>query len=504
MDEWRREFLAQGLAFGAVAGAPGGSATASSKPAMADVRAWGARGDGRSDDTHAIQAALDSLPDGGLCYLPRGDYLVTRGVRPHSATTLCGAGYASRILCAPEGWALETRTNFGLINIDGQNNVRITAVRLYGTKTTAHEKTPKLVYFEDAQGVMVDHCWLEHTAFEGIWNGGSQDRNQGVLIEANLFEDVGFPAGKYVGLPAIQLNCIDCAVTGNRLINVGTGIGASGARIAVTGNVIRSFTVVGIGTGGASESGAMSITGNLIEFESDDHVVRVGILTAGGEGPARPVNVCGNSVRVKGGSASFARCYRHASGKFSSYVGNIAEIESSGIGFEFFGSKAGEDVVAQGNVVYLRDEAKASYGFVGTVNGTGDRLSVRSSGNNVLGFSAARGSFAFDYRTPAHGGTLDLVSNGDFAHEGLARVGATMLPERDRNPMFASSAGAIGAKANAAQGGTVPSMRYADLGPAEDGSLAYVIDGVPLSRPLKAGGGGCLAIRQGGAWVAVS
>ncbi|MFW6597418.1 glycosyl hydrolase family 28-related protein [Propionibacteriaceae bacterium Y2011] len=44
-----------------------------------DVRQWGATGDGTTDDTAALQRALDSLNDGEGLYFPSGIYLVTTG-----------------------------------------------------------------------------------------------------------------------------------------------------------------------------------------------------------------------------------------------------------------------------------------------------------------------------------------------------------------------------------------------------------------------------------------
>jgi hypothetical protein len=60
----------------AVAGTPSGGLT------WANVKAFGARGDGKADDARAIQRAIDSLkgtagrPQGGTVYFPRGSYRV--------------------------------------------------------------------------------------------------------------------------------------------------------------------------------------------------------------------------------------------------------------------------------------------------------------------------------------------------------------------------------------------------------------------------------------------
>lgn len=56
-----------------------------------DVRRFGAQGDGRTDDTISIQAAIDSLPaSGGCVYIPPGTYLVdaVRSIRLGNNVTL--------------------------------------------------------------------------------------------------------------------------------------------------------------------------------------------------------------------------------------------------------------------------------------------------------------------------------------------------------------------------------------------------------------------------------
>jgi polygalacturonase len=53
--------------------------------------AYGATGDGETDDTAALQAALDACPPGGIVYLPQGVYRTSAPLTPHPGRTMRGA-----------------------------------------------------------------------------------------------------------------------------------------------------------------------------------------------------------------------------------------------------------------------------------------------------------------------------------------------------------------------------------------------------------------------------
>lgn len=69
-----------------------------------DVRDFGAKGDGRTDDTEAIQKALDAMEYGSTLFFPPGAYVITRTLILHSSGqriiggALIGCGKSTRIV----------------------------------------------------------------------------------------------------------------------------------------------------------------------------------------------------------------------------------------------------------------------------------------------------------------------------------------------------------------------------------------------------------------------
>ncbi len=75
-----------------------------------NVKAFGATGDGSTDDAPAIQAALSSLTTGGVAYFPPGTYKPASTLIPTANTTCLGAGSATTIALA------SGKVGFGLIH----------------------------------------------------------------------------------------------------------------------------------------------------------------------------------------------------------------------------------------------------------------------------------------------------------------------------------------------------------------------------------------------------
>src|SRR5262245_45624556 len=78
------------------------------KSAMSTVRDFGARGDGKTDDTAALSHAIQK-GDGHLIF-PRGDYLISHPLhiplQLHGRISIIGDGGTARLLMAGPGPAL--------------------------------------------------------------------------------------------------------------------------------------------------------------------------------------------------------------------------------------------------------------------------------------------------------------------------------------------------------------------------------------------------------------
>lgn len=104
--DWiRRSAIATGAAslFAAPKPSVAGSVSDKDDPAIFNVVAFGAKGDGVADDTDAIQRAIDAagnyargkVSKGGVVYLPAGVYLVSRTLLVNQAVKIYGNGQAT-------------------------------------------------------------------------------------------------------------------------------------------------------------------------------------------------------------------------------------------------------------------------------------------------------------------------------------------------------------------------------------------------------------------------
>lgn len=266
-----------------------------------DVHSAGAKGDGRTDDTAAIQRAISSLPSsGGSVLVPAGAYLINavQSVRLRTGLTLRLAPDAA-LVAAPTGSG-----NYAILSGRGVEHVRIEGGQLRGER---HSHLPpmsgewgmgvNLLGCNDVEidGVTIIECWgdgvyLGHSIPAGSPGGECRDiavrrcrvqgnRRQGmsvagcigIVVDGCQFLDTGGTPpsagidlepnkGKQVDRVAIR----DSTFTGN----AGWGLLAGGAGVEHVSIVGNRFASNGLGAVRLSRTNDSQVRLNTIDVAS--------------------------------------------------------------------------------------------------------------------------------------------------------------------------------------------------------------------------------------------
>ena len=260
-------------------------------------------------------------------------------------------------------------------------------------------------------------------------------------ITNNRFENVGWPADNFVGLPAIQTNGHDGVIANNILNNVGTGIGASGAFTVVANNFIKGIRVDGIGTGDNGEaavgSGITTIIGNVIEYDADPSLASsfFGIRLNGSSGINRQINCTGNTIKIVG-MAGAVQGIGIAISTAENIIlsNNTIEIDYQGRGIFIDNPAVNRTVLISNNAIKFNSEIVTSYGVLTTCDAS-STLNINSSNNFVSGLTVAGNSYAYDYPQQ---GTMNVTIQGDLMTGGYFRAGNVNVADGsfNNNPIY--------------------------------------------------------------------
>lgn len=135
---------------------------------------YGATGDGTTDDTSAIQAAIDALPaDGGVVFFPVGTYVTGKLTLDHR-TTLLGAQKGDPLYAANEGTVLKlaANTNDSLIYANAKRGIEIRNLAFNGNKANQSSAAP-LIHLEASSSYIYDNVKVRDSKGDGIKNGSS-------------------------------------------------------------------------------------------------------------------------------------------------------------------------------------------------------------------------------------------------------------------------------------------------------------------------------------------
>lgn len=189
----RRGWLRGLLASVAVSVPHGGAAGARGSPAragpagVADVRDFGAVGDGVSDDTAAIQAAIDA---GACVRIPAGTYRVGRlSLRSH--VSIVGDGAASVLQGSPGTTMLHALSASPAVPIE---NVELRGLRLSGAVTRAgFSEHVHLLAVAGVRNLLVERVQFVGFQGDGLYLGANLDNsrhNAAVRVLDCLFDGV--------------------------------------------------------------------------------------------------------------------------------------------------------------------------------------------------------------------------------------------------------------------------------------------------------------------------
>ena len=138
-----------------------------------NVRAFGATGNGTTDDTTAINGALTAAASGGTVYFPPGTYLISTALAPSSGTRLTGAGALCTTIVSTSSsiFTLQPGTHLDRIEID-HLSLTVTGSDLFSGANIARST--------------VHDCILtQNSAGNSIWNAVSASLMEECVFERN-------------------------------------------------------------------------------------------------------------------------------------------------------------------------------------------------------------------------------------------------------------------------------------------------------------------------------
>ena len=379
------------------------------------VKDFGAVGDGVTDDTAAIQAALDS--GAGQVTFPDGTYLISAQIEPESNQTLLGTG----------GTLTMVNGTFDQgVYVDTKPNVRIDGLRIIGA--SGGNSFDQAILVVGSTNVTIENCLIQDIGNEaaspneyghGIEIDGSsvnvkiinntiknikgfgQFRGDGITVRSSfntLIQGNTIDTNRRMQIAVID-DAIDVKIISNHLLNgylAGIDIEPNSVNttgeITIQGNTIRNFGIKPGATIGAqfygidlhsNEFDNISVVGNIISAENAQ-----AISCIHGQNIAKFATISGNVLWCNGYADGMTL---NAGNGFKNLVisGNIIrEFAAYGI----IGDKNGT-VVVDSNI--LESAQATAAGGIRLITGTVDSTYATITGNNVKIDSAVIGAGIF-------------------------------------------------------------------------------------------------------------
>lgn len=286
---------------------------------MFNVLAYGATGDGSTDDRSALQTAIDAAntAGGGIVAMPVGEYLIGDTLQLKSNTFLVGQGEKTIIKSTS---TVDFSTATTLILAQDVSNVALSRLRIEDTGQNS------LIQFIGSNNCRVDHCVFHQDADThnraaiGIYDAGDGTTVENFWIESNKITstshailiqgDDGIGGGTAseireihirgntihgdnathnpTGIIKIDENLYDVECTGNIIdgggqIQDGINVQQKITNCVVANNIVRNFTLSGINVDGGQEDQACTnvlIADNVISNDGTGRGVKINGVVA--------------------------------------------------------------------------------------------------------------------------------------------------------------------------------------------------------------------------------
>lgn len=292
---------------------------------MSNVRDFGAKGDGKTDDTEALQHCLQ---DGnGVVEFPRGDYLISKPLVVELAQrgrfALKGTGGTAKLIMAgpgpaislvathagsadpntfrPDEWAKERMPTVSEIEIEGRHpeadGIHINGVMQPTLTSVLIRQVRTGIYVtQRARNILISHCHIYHNTGIGIHLDKlnlhqiniigchiSYNRLGGIRVENSEIRNFQITGNdiEYNNNRSLKVPDADDIPTAEIYINVGNGSVREGT---IASNTIQAtysknganIRFIGAGDGKNHKMGMWCITGNLIgSQENNIHLTSV-------------------------------------------------------------------------------------------------------------------------------------------------------------------------------------------------------------------------------------
>ncbi|MEC5422132.1 glycosyl hydrolase family 28-related protein [Virgibacillus sp. C22-A2] len=220
-----------------------------------NVKIFGAKGDGITDDTESIQNAMDHVATagGGTVYFPSGEYIVSATIKGNGDNiSVIGEGYSSHI---------NAQSDFSIFYSEGYDNLRWTKLRITGSRIDdTYAGYGHGIRVDNANNVLIENNYIEAIDGKGVHLSGFNTHNETL------------PQGVHDGW--VINNYIDWCGDAIMVYN-------DGRRVEVAGNKIFRCTNIGIYIDDSHQQAGVEIPRKSTRINVENNVIENMIGTVG-------------------------------------------------------------------------------------------------------------------------------------------------------------------------------------------------------------------------------